>query len=92
MRFFKLFWRNERGSLTQQIAMFAVFVTIGAVALATFLDRATRDGGAAAIAMLHLSPPTSSRVAGLPENGVDPTPTGSISRPIILDPCTGREK
>jgi hypothetical protein len=91
MRLLMSFWRDERGSFAGRMANISLVVAIGAVALATVLDRATRDGGASVIAFFN---PQNTAVAsrGSGSATIDPTPTGSISRAVVLDPCTGRQK
>jgi Flp pilus assembly pilin Flp len=98
MRLFESFWRNQSGSFVSRMANVSLVVAIVAVALVSVLDRATRDGGAAIMAFFHPESAAGQRVPvetanrGPGAGGIDPTPTGSISPAVVLDPCTGRQK
>lgn len=97
---FKTFWRDGRGSVVGRFGNAALVLTIGAVVLASLLDRATKDGGAL-IAFLQPKGSPAAGASGAMQvaqgqvrraKDVDLTPTGSITRPIILDPCAGQQR
>ncbi|MBV9220708.1 MAG: hypothetical protein JOY94_14925 [Methylobacteriaceae bacterium] len=100
MRLFVSFWRGERGSTLRVFANAAALTAVAAVGLASLLDRATRDGGKAIVALWQPKGETLIRPSGLGGaasaatqlGNLDTMPTGSIGRSIILDPCTGKQE
>ncbi|MBV8568848.1 MAG: hypothetical protein JO163_13135 [Methylobacteriaceae bacterium] len=100
MQLFVSFWRGERGSALRAFANAAALTAVAAVGLASLLDRATRDGGKAIVALWQPKGETLIRPSGLGGaasaatqlGNLDTMPTGSIGRSIILDPCTGKQE
>lgn len=97
----KIFSGGRRSSHFGFIANASALIAVAAVAVAMLLDRATRGPDAPLVALLAPKPvqPKSGgaqptlREALLPRfDRVDSTPTASIGRPIVLDPCVGRLK
>ncbi len=100
------FWTDERGDVVKSISLMAFAVALASIGGASFLDKASRDGGVMTTVSNQVADRYSRAVASLPRPGggnetnqqvtVDYTPIGSIpnnlSQPIILDPCTGVRK
>ena len=93
------FWRDRRGAAQQTLAISAALVALASVAASSLLERMARDGSFPTIAFIDSRGsialgPQAAKVSGNGPifNSIDHTVTGSISRPIILDPCTGKQK
>ncbi len=91
---FSDFWRDQRGSGIQTLTISAAVLALASVAASSALEQFAKAGGFPTIAFID------SRTAVLPGagarvpvfNNIDTSTTASISRPIILDPCTGKQK
>ena len=87
-------WRNERGSSMETLAIAAVVIALASVAASSALEKYAQADGLPSLASID------SRPASLPGaganapvfNGIDMSATGSINRPIVLEPCTGKQK
>lgn len=99
MLVFKDFWADRRGSGIQALAISAAVIGLASVAASSALDKFAQAGGFPTIAFIDSSslPQYGGGQAGgggkAPVfNNVDASSTASINRPIILDPCTGKQK
>lgn len=88
------FWRDQRGSGIQTLAISAAVIALASVAASSAMEQFARNGGFPTIAFID-----SRTLAQAAANGkapvftnVDTSTTASINRPIILDPCTGKQK
>ena len=92
---------DPNGYMRYSIGLTAVVIAITAVAAANLLGQAAQNGNLPMIAFLSpkAAPPSGPAGAtGKPSrfDNIDYDATGSIQnflqRPVILDPCTGRQK
>ena len=92
------FWRlssNERGSGFETLAIAASVLALASVAATSALERYAQVGGYPTIASVDYSQSAPLPGAGGKApvfNGIDLSATGSINRPIVLEPCTGKQK
>ena len=91
------FWRlssNERGSGFETLAIAASVLALASVAATSALERYAQVGGFPTIASVDSqSAPLLGAGGKAPVfNGIDLSATGSINRPIVLEPCTGKQK
>ena len=88
------FWRDQRGSGIQTLAISAAVIALASVAASSAMEQFARNGGFPTIAFIDAGTLAQARSnAKTPVfNNIDSTATASINRPIILDPCTGKQK
>ena len=88
---FKRFFRDERGTSFEGIALSVSIVAVAFVASADMLDYATKSQDKPSMVATHrMATPATVASADL-----DPTPTASLPQLIsrsVLDPCTGQVK
>ena len=99
MRVGKRFWRDERGTTFEGIALSVAIVAVAFVASADMLDYMTKSRHSAIgefAAAVHPSPSLVASVPGAKGGDVDYTPTASLPTSLpklisrsVLDPCTG---
>lgn len=99
MQLFTDFWRDRRGAGSQALAVSAALIMVASVAASTALDKLTSGGKFGTIAFIDsrgsisIGQPLQTAGGTAPVfNSIDHSATGSINRPIILDPCTGKQK
>jgi hypothetical protein len=90
------FWRDQRGSGVQTLAISAAVIALASMAASSALDKFAQAGGFPTIAFIDSKGSYTLGAAGAGKapvfNNIDTTATASIGRPIILDPCTGKQK
>ena len=87
-------WRNERGSGVKTLALVGAVVALASVAASSALEKYARVGGSPTYASVNSRPVPLPGAGGKSPvfDGTDMSATGSINRPIVLEPCTGKEK
>lgn len=96
------FWRDERGTSFEGIALSVSIIAVAFVASADMLDYMTKTRGPALksefAALTHPAPPilaTATPTVVTAKGGLDETPTASLPKLIsrsVLDPCTGASR
>jgi hypothetical protein len=94
MSILKDFWADKRGSGIQTLAISAAVIGLASVAASSALEKFAQAGGFPTIAFIdsHSFPAPGSGGKAPVFNNVDTSATASINRPVILDPCTGKQK
>ena len=98
MRLGKRFWRDERGTTFEGIALSVSIVAVAFVASADMLDYMTKSRHSPIgefAAATHQAPPVVPSAPGAKGADVDYTPTASLPKLIsrsVLDPCTGASR
>ena len=94
MSILKDFWHDRRGSGLQTLAISAAVIALASVAASSALDKFAQAGGFPTIAFIDSHTLTQTNGAGKAPifNTVDSSTTASINRPIILEPCTGKQR
>jgi hypothetical protein len=96
MRHIRLFAANTAGSSIEKFSVVAGLIALSAIVATHVLATWTKNG-AGILAYLQApappaSSPTAARVIRPGAEEPDYFATGAISRPIVLEPCTGKTK
>jgi hypothetical protein len=100
----RTFWSNEIGSLRETTAVAVAVIALAGVGAASGLDYLTKSGALPHIAIIPASSTFAQQLDGesptkneeIVTSVLDDSPVGSIparmSRPIILNPCSGHQE
>jgi hypothetical protein len=104
MRSLRALLYGQRGVTFEGVALGVAMITVAAIAVTDFLDRAANNQGLSSFSILRdnrdlieavrqqVQRPKAA-VASQSSVDIDPTPTASIAaNKIVLDPCTGKQK
>jgi hypothetical protein len=97
MQRIRLFAGNIAGSSIEKFSVAAGLIALSAIAATHVLATWTKNGHGGILASLQAPPPppstiTAARVIRPGAEEPDYFATGAISRPIVLEPCTGKTK
>jgi hypothetical protein len=87
------FWKQESGSTVEYVAVGAALVAAAALFIGYSAQQLASDGDLPTIAFLSPDQYVAKKSKAPSFNSIDYTATGTLNgQPIILDPCTGRQK
>ena len=87
------FWKHESGSTLEYVAVGAALVAAAALFVGYSAQQLASEGDLPTIAFLSPDQYVAKKSRAPSFNSIDYTATGALNgRPIVLDPCTGRQK
>lgn len=87
------FWKQQSGSTIEYVAVGAALVAAAALFVGYSAQQLASDGELPTIAFLSPDQYVAKKSKPPSFNSIDYTATGSVNgKPVVLDPCTGRQK